>query len=66
MAQYRDPRGPKGTVLLRGYAFTDGVSKDIHPTADTLRLFKAWGITEVKPKAAPVEKADKPEEKKEK
>ncbi|MFA5608307.1 MAG: hypothetical protein WDA07_14210 [Leucobacter sp.] len=54
MAIYRDPNAPQGTVLLRGIPFTDGISPDIDPSPETLRLFKAWGITELAP-AAPAE-----------
>ncbi|MHA3724325.1 hypothetical protein ACXR2T_10640 [Leucobacter sp. HY1910] len=59
MAVYRDPQAPKHRVVFGGEEFVAGVTKDIAPGPETLRLFTSAGIVEVKPEAAPAE-ADKP------
>lgn len=67
MAIYHDPNGPAGDVMLAGFKFTDGRTADIRPSEAKLRLFKAWGITEVdtqpKPESADTTGEDAPAEK---
>lgn len=44
MARYQDPNAPVGRVVFGGEAFIDGVTADIDPGPETLRLFKSAGI----------------------
>lgn len=45
MPRYRDPNAPTGRVVFGGEAFVDGVTADITPGPETLRLFESAGIT---------------------
>lgn len=44
MARFRDTNAPEGRVVFGGEAFRDGLTADINPGAETLKLFKSAGI----------------------